>query len=276
MNLLIDKELVELVKNKKITEVTEPPQDWYSKISPVQPTSIDLHIGKIFVPEVERDRRGGIINPKTDYHTLNSGETAFIETAEKLNVPSDIAGFGFPPASTAVKGLLMTNPGHIDPGFIGNLTFTLINMGREPFTIRRGDILFTTLWIKLSCNVEKDYKTRTGALATGVNEGNIDVLSKDFLDVNNRAKKIAKSYIAWATIIAASISVFAAGIQYALSNSNANNTRLEELTKSIAVLEVKLEERNSKQVSELEKEINSIKSKLNLIENQKSKAKSNQ
>ena len=276
MNLLIDKELVELVKNKKITEFTEPPQDWYSKISPVQPTSIDLHIGKIFVPEIERDRRGGIINPKTDYHTLNSGETAFIETAEKLNVPSDIAGFGFPPASTAVKGLLMTNPGHIDPGFIGNLTFTLINMGREPFTIRRGDIIFTTLWMKLSCNVEKDYKTRTGALAAVANEGNIDVLSKDFLDVNNRAKKIAKSYIAWATIIAASISVFAAGIQYALSNSNANSKRLEELTKSIAVLEVKLEERNSKQFSELEKEIISIKSKLNLIENQESKAKRNQ
>ena len=106
MNLLIDKELVELVKNKKITEFTDPPADWYSKASPVQPTSIDLHIGKIFVPEVERDRRGGIINPKTDYHTLNSGETAFIETVEKLNVPSDIAGFGFPPASIAVKGIL--------------------------------------------------------------------------------------------------------------------------------------------------------------------------
>lgn len=268
MNLLIDKELIALVRSKKIMEFADPPADWYNKTSPVQPSSIDMHIGKIFVPEVDPDRRGGINNPKTDYHTLHSGETAFVETAEKLVVPPDIAGLGFPPASTAVKGILMTNPGHIDPGFKGNLTFTLINMGKESFTIRRGDILFTTLWVKLSCDVEKDYSTRTGALVTGAKEENIDVLSKDFLDVDNRAERKAKRYaissIALATIIAATISASALWLQSAYSTSNANNKRIEELTKSIAVLEVKLEERNSKQVTELKKDIDSIKSKLGL------------
>jgi dCTP deaminase len=276
MNLLIDKELVDLVQNQKFIEFIDPPSDWFSKSSPIQPTSIDMHIGKIFVPETEINRRGGFKNPKIDSHTLSSGETAFIETAEKLNVPKDIAGFGFPPASTAVKGILMTNPGHIDPGFKGHLTFTLINMGKEPFTIRCGDILFSTLWVKLTCNVEKDYSTRTGRLNACASEGNVDVLSKDFLNVNKRAKKHAKSYIKWATIIAASISVLAAGIQYGISNSNANNKRIEEMAKSIAVLEVKLEERNSKKVSEFEKTINSMKSKIDLIERQVAKPKSDQ
>src|SRR5512145_1652455 len=229
MKLLIDKELVDLVQNRQITEFIDPPSDWFSKSSPIQPTSIDLHIGKIFVPETEICRRGGFKNPKIDSHTLNSGETAFLETAEKLNIPKDISGFGFPPASTAVKGILMTNPGHIDPGFKGYLTFTVINMGKEPFTIRRGDILFTTLWVKLSHDVENDYSTRTGIQNASASEGNIDVLSKDFLNVNKRAKKIAKSYIAWATISATVISILAAGIQYGISNSNANNKRLDEM-----------------------------------------------
>jgi len=277
MKLLIDKELVALVQSKKITEFVDP-SDWYNKTSPVQPSSIDMHIGKIFVPEIDPDRRGGINNPKTDYHTLLSGETAFVETAEKLDVPPDIAGFGFPPASMAVKGILMTNPGHIDPGFKGNLTFTLINMGKEPFTIRHGDILFTTLWVKLSCDVEKDYSIRTGVLDTGAKEENVDVLSKDFLDVNNRAerkaKKALKSSIIWASSIAAAISVLGGGIQYALSTSSANNKRIEELTKTMAVLEVKLEERNSKQVAELKEDIDSIKSKIGLVKKEISEAES--
>ena len=86
--------------------------------------------------------------------------------------------------------------------------------------------------------------------------------------MDNRAERKAKRYaissIALATIIAATISASALWLQSAYSTSNANNKRIEELTKSIAVLEVKLEERNSKQVTELKKDIDSIKSKLGL------------
>ena len=276
MKLLIDSELVALVQNGQITKFTDAPSDWFSKDSPIQPTSIDMHIGKIFVPETENSRRGGFKNPKTDSHTLNSGETAFIETAEKLDIPKDISGFGFPPASTAVKGILMTNPGHIDPGFKGYLTFSLINMGKDPFTIRRGDILFTTLWVKLSCDVQSDYSTRTGVQNACASEGNFDVLSKDFLNVNKRAKKVAKSYIAWATIIAAAISVLAAGIQYGMSNASVINKSLGEMSKSIAVLEVKLEEREIKQVSAFQKIVDSMQSRIDLLEKKVNEAKSDQ
>ena len=273
MSLLTDKELVALIKNKKITEIANPPADWLSKESPIQPTSLDLHIGKIFIPEADRDKKGGINNPKIGYHTLHSGSTAFVETAERLCVPSDIAGFGFPPTSTAVKGILMTNPGHIDPGFQGHLTFTLINMGKEPYTIRRGDILFTTLWIKLDSNVDKDYSTRTGIYDAGATEEHLDVLSKDFLNVDIRAKIQARKILAWATIIAAGLSACAAVVPYFLSATNESQKAIENLQKDMAVLEAKLEERNSKQYEELKEQFNKIKTKISDIEDNKKKGK---
>jgi dCTP deaminase len=265
MTVLTDQDLVKLVEGQRITFYKDPPKDWYDKNSPVQPSSIDFHIGKIFVPEVKPERRGGFKNPKSNSHTLTPGGTVLVETEEELDVPKNIAGFGFPPASTAVKGLLMTNPGHIDPGFKGRLTFTLINMGRDPFTIRQGDVLFTTLWIKLSMDVKKDYFARQGITAKAKEE-NIDVLSKDFLNVDSRAKKIAKGYITWAAIIAFSISALATWVQYALTTTSSIKKDIDNLKSSMRVLEVKLEERSGKEVAALEKTTDNLKMRIEILE----------
>ncbi len=266
MPLLVDRELVALYEDNCIITDKKPPENWYDMNSPVQPSSIDLHIGKIFVPEVKPDRRGGINKPKTDSHTLPPGGTAFVETDEELNVPSNFAGFGFPPASIAVKGILMTNPGHIDPGFRGHLTFTLINMGKDSFTIRNGDILFTTLWMKLNSDVERDYYTRTNGKTTGVKEENIDVLSKDFLNVENRAKSIAKKYLTSAAVIASIVSILGLGVQYAINHFGEIDNRMNGLEKSMAVLQVKLEERDSKQNIKMRESINSLMSRIEAVE----------
>jgi dCTP deaminase len=265
VRLLIDKELVGLIQTGLIEDFKNPPANWYDKNSLVQPASIDLHIGKIYLPEIKKNKRGSIENPKTNYHTLQPGETVLVEVDEMLNVPPDHAGFGFPPSSTAVKGILMTNPGHIDPGFRGHLTFTLINMGKDPFTIKCDDIIFTTLWVRLSSSVEKDYYSRS-AVVPGVKEENVDVLSKDFLNVDKRSKEIANKRIALASTIALLISTLGLGVQYYFSSHGAIKNEVTELSKKVAVIESKMEESKSGNFNSLEREIYDVQSRLERIE----------
>ena len=80
--------------NPIIRGVTTP-ADWYGADSPIQPASVDLRIGKIFLPETKRDEPGGEEVP-LDQHVLRPGRTAAIGTYEELKLPNDMAAIGFP------------------------------------------------------------------------------------------------------------------------------------------------------------------------------------
>lgn len=103
MSLLRDEELVAAITGQPPTAryvegVALPvdPADRYSKDSPVQASSIDLHIGNVYLPGEKPTNLGGAQNPKHD-HSLRTGETAVVTTMETLHLPNNIAGFGFPP-----------------------------------------------------------------------------------------------------------------------------------------------------------------------------------
>ncbi|MEP5151989.1 hypothetical protein [Planktotalea sp.] len=113
----------------------------------IQPSSLDLTVGQIF-------------DPPEDIHNLEEierwpqalmglrllpGHSAIVETQQTLKFSNQISAFGFPPAHLARKALLMTNPGHVDPGYKGKLTFTVINLGRETIYLDRNDIIVTLL-----------------------------------------------------------------------------------------------------------------------------------
>ena len=135
--ILTDRELRGLIEKTENGLLTgyDVPFDWDSKDSLVQPSSIDLHVGAIFRPGVKPGKPGSAGNPRSSI-SLKTGETAIVETKESINLPADYAALGFPPSSVSSQGLLMTNPGHVDPGYKGTLTFTVINMGREVFKLR--------------------------------------------------------------------------------------------------------------------------------------------
>src|SRR5258708_6578665 len=103
----------------------------YSKESPVQAASLDLHIGDIYLPGKKETEIGGTKNSKFDVE-LETGATAVVTTREILHLPANIAGIGFPPSRVSFKGLLVTNPGHVDPGYEGVIRFTLFNMAKDP------------------------------------------------------------------------------------------------------------------------------------------------
>lgn len=220
VRLLTDEDLVKFVGRDKHVTNLPPTADWFAKTSPVQPTSLDLHIGEIFVPErafpswlkwlTEKSRSTSIASARSGY-TLKSGYTAIVTTAEDLNIPSNVAAISFAPNHIAMSGLLMTNAGHVDPGYKGKLRYTLINMGRDDFELSTGQDLVTLLFFELSHNPKADYSLRGGQAGGSPQRGQVNKLSKDFIDLEKQisrvSKRAANSAVARASVSATIISV---------------------------------------------------------------------
>lgn len=194
MSLLCDLRIMKLIENEGLVEGLAMPQDPYTRDSPIQAASLDLQIGEIFLPlaqsneSSEKDRSS---KPKKE-HVLKQGETAVILTKEMLRLPSRIAGLAFSPSRVSFKGLLITNPGHIDPGYQGCLRFTAINMGREPYQLRLGDPIATVLFFEMIEKSKKSWHERFGEDRTpAVTSDTLARLSSDFLDVSRRARESA-------------------------------------------------------------------------------------
>jgi hypothetical protein len=117
MRILNDEELCARIEGQKNPLVQPPPAitDWFGKDSPVQPSSLDFHIGEIYVPGRSPDQTG---KPTfiADRYTLDCGQTVVIQTLEKISLPSTLAGFGFPPSRISSQGILLTNPGTLIRG----------------------------------------------------------------------------------------------------------------------------------------------------------------
>jgi deoxycytidine triphosphate deaminase len=159
----------------------------------VQAASLDLTMGKIFLPELPSGDLGGFTNPRRE-HSLKPGHTAVVETAERLNLPPDLTAIGFPPSSVSARGLLLTNPGHVDPGFAGHLSFTVINMGRDPFPLKRAEPIVTLLFFSLARHPDASYQDRNGpGKPSAVAQDRLARLSDEFLQVEARAKEVART-----------------------------------------------------------------------------------
>jgi dCTP deaminase len=207
MRLLKDNELVDLLTgpNPIVTGHGYTDLDgWYAKASPVQPCSIDLTIGDVFLPGANRNEAGGELAPHSRY-SLRPGQTAIVTTREELRLRPNLAAIGFPPSRVSFQGILMTNPGHVDPGYIGKLRFTIINMSSQQYALVRGASIGTLLVFELSGPSTRDWPTR-GNAALPITQGNIDILSSDFVDVERRAQEISDQTVSKATFRAVLIS----------------------------------------------------------------------
>lgn len=116
-----------------------------------------------------------------------------VETEEFIELNSNLAAFGFPPASLARNAILMTNPGHVDPGYSGHLSFTLINMGREPYQINHGDGIVSLLVFKFSKRVSANYSERRNGKVSPPNyKAMLNMLAPDFGAYSARMAKAAE------------------------------------------------------------------------------------
>jgi dCTP deaminase len=162
-----------------------------SSESPVQPCSLDLRIGEVFKPGALPGKPGAAGTPRSAME-LQPGETAVITTREECHLPDNLAAIGFPPNSVSSRGILMTNPGHVDPGYDGKMTFTVINMGQEDYMLVAGEKIVTLLFFTLDPPASKDLRTRREARPeTSKVESLLSVLSADFLNISGRVRVAA-------------------------------------------------------------------------------------
>jgi len=199
MKLLIDAELQEKVSKGELVIGGFKESDkscWKTKDSAIQPCSLDLHIGEIFIPQ-------GDDKPLTK-HCLQPGETVVIRTMETLHLSNKCAAIGFPPSSISRDGILTTNPGHVDPGYRGAFHITLINMGKKPYPLEKGGLIVTLLVFELDscsrgymqrrneacqeeeCPCIKIDKCDSDYNKTRRKPGELDHLAPDFMDFERR------------------------------------------------------------------------------------------
>jgi dCTP deaminase len=154
--------------------------------------AIYLHIGDIFLPGSEKDQPGSNALPVRLQHCLQQGETAVLRTKERFKLSANHAAVVFPSSSVSMQGLLMTNPGHVDPGYEGPLHVTVINMGSKPYALQPNERFLRALIFEFDAPAVSPLKP---PFSSPITQELLQRLSQDFLDVTNRAKKAAKDQI---------------------------------------------------------------------------------
>lgn len=84
----------------------------------LQPASYDLRAGEDYI--------------------LKKGDCTLVHSMERVGLPAGIAATLMCRSSFGRRGILIGG-GYVDPGFRGNLTLCLVNMGPEDFLLKKGE-----------------------------------------------------------------------------------------------------------------------------------------
>jgi len=189
----------------------------YSAESPVQGASVDLHVGKIYVPGVEPGKAGSAVLPISREYSLGVGQTILITTREQFDLPNGLAGIGFTPFRVALKGVFITSVGHVDPGYEGPLRLIVVNMSKKAYSVRIDDRIATVLIFSLNQEAIRGYRDRdfagsaSGHRGGAVDQETLDGMASSFLSLEDRMKELVTHEVnhevtrAWTWAIAALI-----------------------------------------------------------------------
>ncbi len=165
--------------------------------SPIQSSSLDLHIDKIFLPFKSEEDMPLQRASQVKECELKVGEAIRVITKEKLNLTTSHFGFVFAPARLARKGILVPDTGHIDPEFVGVLRFTLINLSKKNIIIKSDDCVASLVLFQMDDCVEAGFNARNLSKTetpTPYEEGmsELNFLPHDFLNIQKRAQTCAE------------------------------------------------------------------------------------
>jgi deoxycytidine triphosphate deaminase len=110
----------------------------------IQGCSYDMCVGTIFSD-------GQIFENGTKKQlSVKPGGIISIFTDEELMLPDDVCATAFAMNQQSSRGLLVLNPGHVDPGFKGPLTVKALNLRSTSIVIQQGEPVFTVVFERLS------------------------------------------------------------------------------------------------------------------------------
>jgi deoxycytidine triphosphate deaminase len=185
----------------------------------IEPCSYDMRIGAIF-------RDGQVIDEThargNEQIGLAPGEVITMTTLEELALPADIAATAHAINAQSSEGLLVLNPGHVDPGYKGTLTVMAVNMRRVPYVVSRKDKIFTVVFHRLAVGAAPAYLNRKGSRNDKERDLNKKVVEKsvtslaDLIALNapftrpvDVDQRIRRHWMSWLTLGMASLGLVA-------------------------------------------------------------------
>lgn len=87
--------------------------------------------------------------------TIPAGQFAFLTTKETISVPNDALAFISMKATEKYRGLVNVSGFHVDPGFQGQLIFSVLNAAPGAVTIKQGQELFLIWYADLDRESKK-------------------------------------------------------------------------------------------------------------------------
>lgn len=158
--ILSDRDLRQRLCDRSI--VVEPLADLELQL---QPASIDLRLGSQFrravAGEVEE------VNEGADF-VLGPGEFALGTTLERVRVPPNLVARVEGRSSIGRLAILVhATAGFIDPGFEGEITLELANLGPTPASLRVGSRICQIVFHVLTSPAERPYGPARGSKYSG-------------------------------------------------------------------------------------------------------------
>ena len=145
----------------------------------IQPASIDLRLGRTFLvpgesvaPIDSHDGRGGDYRERVlsghEPLVLYPGDFVLGSTMERVRVPPDLVGRVEGRSSLGRLAIVVhATAGFVDPGFEGQITLELSNLGRAPVALHPGMRICQFVLHVLSSAAERPYGSERGSKYQG-------------------------------------------------------------------------------------------------------------
>ena len=119
--------------------------------------------------------------------TIPPGQFAFLLSEEVVSVPADALAFISIRAKTKFRGLVNVSGFHVDPGYRGQLTFSVFNAGPVPVHLKRGQPIFLIWYASLDC--ETAFK-KDGPIHKGIDPQIVTAIAGELQSFASVSKKI--------------------------------------------------------------------------------------
>ncbi len=123
-----------------------------------------------------------ILYENIDSFVIHPGEFVLASTLERIELPSHIVGRLEGRSSLGRLGLIVhATAGYIDPGFRGNITLEIGNVGKLPIKIYSGMRICQVVFEKMCSPAEKPYNAKEGSKYIDERGATPSRISYDFL-----------------------------------------------------------------------------------------------
>lgn len=142
MAYLGTEKLKELINDQQIIGPTPD-------LTRVKNGAYELSLGNEVFQTDSKDKKKQILKQDNEQVTINPGQFALLLTEESVKIPQDKIAFISIKASVKLKGLVNVSGFHVDPGFTGNLVFSVYNAGSGPISMEKGEPYFLIWFAEL-------------------------------------------------------------------------------------------------------------------------------